>query len=78
MEVDIPEETHPVLEGIYFIFIALSLGLNLIAAVIALYAVIGGPGLALRGPGGSMVRCVLVYVRTAKRGQENFHMFVCE
>ena len=45
-------------EVFFYLFISLSIGFNMLTLCISIWAMIFGPGLALRGPEGSMARAV--------------------
>lgn len=58
IEFDMPENAHPVLQGLFYVFAVICLVSNLRCVAMTTCITVMGTGLALRGPDGSMVRAV--------------------
>jgi len=58
IQVDIPEESHDLLKALYLCVTTMAMGFELIAVLNSTLCSMLGPGLALRGPDGSMHRAV--------------------
>lgn len=70
VEFDVPENTHAVLQGFYFLCTVITLVANLRCVAMTTCITVMGTGLALRGPDGSMARAV------EEMYSQRFHVFL--
>lgn len=75
IQVEVPEESSPVLKTCYLLFAASALGAHLLVVVVCTMCTMWGPGHALRGKDASCVDHALAVLESAERQMEMFFFF---
>ena len=75
IQVEVPEESSPLLKTCYLLFAASALGAHLLVVVVCTMCTMWGPGHALRGKDAGCVDHALTVLESAERQMEMFFFF---
>lgn len=75
IQVEVPEESSPLLKTCYLLFAASALGAHLLVVVVCTMCTMWGPGHALRGKDAGCVDHALAVLESAERQMEMFFFF---